>query len=105
MAGLPGSSPRREFTFAHGDYRKRAVFALATATALPSLEATTGTWLSEREREAGGSATGTFANFGQYRFASWLAGDRTFALVGSRNAKRETALPDLFGFTRTASPR
>lgn len=50
--------------------------------------------------DGSGVCTGTFANFGQYRFASWLALGRAFALVVSRNAKLEPVLPDLVRFTR-----
>lgn len=60
--------------------------------------------VSEVHAEAGGWCTGSFANFGQYRFAAWLAGGRAFAVVGSRNAKLDPALPDLIGFTRDGLP-
>ncbi len=50
--------------------------------------------------DATGLCTGTFVNFGQYRFASWLGGSRAFALVGSRNAKLDSVLPEIVRFTR-----
>ena len=59
---------------------------------------------SDVRADAGGWCTGSFANFGQYRFASWLAAGRAFALVGSRNAKLDPILPDLVRFTRDGLP-
>jgi 4'-phosphopantetheinyl transferase len=53
--------------------------------------------------DAAGICTGTFANFGQYRFAAWLIGNRTFALACSRNARLEPILPGLMQFTREAT--
>jgi 4'-phosphopantetheinyl transferase len=58
--------------------------------------------VAEVRADASGLCTGTFVNFGQYRFASWLGGGRAFALVGSRNAKLDTVLPEIVRFTREA---
>jgi 4'-phosphopantetheinyl transferase len=59
--------------------------------------------VADLRADATGLCTGAFANFGQYRFASWIAGGRTFALAASRNAKLETVLPELVRFTRESS--